>query len=223
MITSSSAEDEKFMQRFMIHSSNPQARLVQKTVEILLDGGIIALPTDACYILACCLGNQEAADRLRTIRKLDLKHLLTLLCKDLSEISKYAKIEGSTNFRIIKKYTPGPYTFILNATKEVPKKLWNPARKTIGARIPLSTLISNLLERLGSPLLSASLILPDQKEPLQNADCIEHELNKKIDLVVENNIAQGVLGTTILDLTCPVCKIIRLGRGTVDSDLSNTS
>lgn len=144
-------------QRFELHPVDPQARLLRQAAQILRDGGVAAVPTDACYVLACPLGDKQAVDRLRAIRGLDEKHLLTLMCRDLSELAVYAHVDNR-QYRFLKEWTPGPYTFVLNATKETPRRLWHPSRKTIGLRVPASPVAQGLLEAHSEPLLCASLI-----------------------------------------------------------------
>lgn len=158
-------------QFFEIHPDNPQLRLIKQAAQIINAGGIVALPTDSCYALVCQLDNKDAVERVRRIRGVDDKHHLTLLCRDLSEIAQYAKVDNR-QYRLLKAATPGPYTFILEATKEVPRRLSHPSRKTIGLRVPENLIAHALLEELRQPLLGTTLILPDQKEPLTNADDI---------------------------------------------------
>ncbi len=151
-------------QFFQIHPDNPQQRLVDKAVEIIKGGGVIVYPTDSGYALGCCLGNKAAMERIRNIRQVDAKHNFTLVCRDLSEIALYAKVENSV-YRLIKNHTPGPYTFILKATKEVPRRLQNPKRKTIGLRVPDNPIAQALLDTLGEPLMSSTLMLPGDRHP----------------------------------------------------------
>ena len=172
-------------QFFQIHPDNPQLRLVKQAVQIINAGGIVALPTDSCYELVCQLDNKDAVERVRRIRGVDDKHHLTLLCRDLSEIAQYAKVDNR-QYRLLKAATPGPYTFILEATKEVPRRLSHPSRKTIGLRVPENRIAHALLEELREPLLGTTLILPDQKEPLTSADDIRERLEKQIELVIDS-------------------------------------
>src|SRR5690606_23704640 len=155
-------------QRLEIHPTNPQRRLLFRAAEALRDGGLVAMPTDACYVLACRLGDREAVERLRAIRGLDARHLLTLMCRDLSELSTYARVDNS-QYRFLREWTPGPYTFVLDATREVPRRLWHPSRKTIGLRVPDSPIAQGVLEAHGEPVLCSSLILPGEDDPLNES------------------------------------------------------
>ena len=163
-------------QFFQIHPDNPQARLISQAVQIVRDGGIVALPTDSCYALVCHLDDKDAVARLRRIRNVDDKHHLTLLCRDLSEISLYAKVDNQ-QYRLLKAATPGAYTFILEATKEVPRRLSHPSRKTIGLRVPENRIVHALLEELAQPLLGTTLILPGEDEPLTDPEDVRDRLN----------------------------------------------
>lgn len=199
-------------QFFEIHPENPQLRLIKQAVQIINAGGIVALPTDSCYALVCQLDNKDAVERVRRIRGVDDKHHLTLLCRDLSEIAQYAKVDNR-QYRLLKAATPGPYTFILEATKEVPRRLSHPSRKTIGLRVPENRIAHALLEELREPLLGTTLILPDQKEPLTNADDIRERLEKQIELVIDSG-ACSLEPTTVIDLSNddePL--LLRQGRG----------
>ena len=199
-------------QFIQIHPDNPQLRLVKQAVQIINAGGIVALPTDSCYELVCQLDNKDAVERVRRIRGVDDKHHLTLLCRDLSEIAQYAKVDNR-QYRLLKAATPGPYTFILEATKEVPRRLSHPSRKTIGLRVPENRIAHALLEELREPLLGTTLILPDQKEPLTSADDIRERLEKQIELVIDSG-ACSLEPTTVIDLSnddAPV--LLRQGRG----------
>jgi tRNA threonylcarbamoyl adenosine modification protein (Sua5/YciO/YrdC/YwlC family) len=201
-------------QRFELHPVDPQPRLLRQAAQVLRDGGLVALPTDACYVLACPLGDRDAVDRLRAIRGLDDKHLLTLMCRDLSELAVYARVDNR-QYRFLKEWTPGPYTFVLNATKETPRRLWHPSRKTIGLRMPDSRVVQGLLEALGEPVLSSSLIMPGEEEPLHEADEILERLAKRIDLVIDAG-GQHFVPTTVVDLTGEEPLVTRLGRGDVE-------
>lgn len=202
-------------QRFTLHPGNPQLRLLQQAAQVLGAGGLLALPTDACYVLACRLGDKAAVDRLRAIRRLDERHLLTLMCRDLSELSTYAMV-NSRQYRFLKEWTPGPYTFVLNATREVPRRLWHPSRRTIGLRVPRAPVVQGLLEVHGEPVLCASLILPDEEDPLNDADEIVARLDKRIDLVIDAG-GQGFVPTTLVDLTGDEALITRIGCGSIDA------
>lgn len=198
-------------QRFVLHPDTPQQRLLRQAAQVLRDGGVIALPTDACYVLACQLDDKGAVDRLRTLRGLDDKHLLTLMCRDLSELSVYAQVDNR-QYRFLREWTPGPFTFVLPATKEVPRRLWHPSRKTIGLRVPSSPVASGLLEAHGAPLLVTTLALPGETDPLHEADEILERLGKRIDAVIDAG-GQGYEPTTVIDLTAGEPAVIRAGCG----------
>lgn len=198
-------------QYFQIHPDNPQLRLIKQAVQIIDQGGIVALPTDSCYALVCHLDDKEAVSRLRRIRGVDEKHHLTLLCRDLSEIAQYAKVDNR-QFRSLKAATPGAYTFILEATKEVPRRLSHPSRKTIGLRVPENRIAHALLEELGQALLGTTLILPDESEPLTDPEQIRQRLEKLIDLVIDGG-ACSLVPTTVIDMTAADPVLIRQGRG----------
>ncbi|MGS0741592.1 L-threonylcarbamoyladenylate synthase [Glaciimonas sp. GG7] len=200
-------------QFFHIHPDNPQLRLIKQAAQIIQAGGIVALPTDCCYALVCQLDNKDAVERLRRIRGVDDKHHLTLLCSDLSEISEYAKIDNR-QFRLLKSGTPGPYTFILGASKEVPRRLSHPSRKTIGLRVPESVVVQALLEELGQPLIGTTLILPGNGLPLTEADEIRDQLQKQVELVIDSG-ACSLEPTTVIDLTADEPILIRQGRGDI--------
>ncbi|MCU0949884.1 MAG: L-threonylcarbamoyladenylate synthase [Burkholderiaceae bacterium] len=201
-------------QRFTVHPVNPQVRLLRQAAQIVDHGGIGALPTDSCYALVCHLDDKPAADRLRRIRNVDERHHLTLLCRDLSEIANYARVDN-TQYRLIRQVTPGPYTFILEATKEVPRRLSHPSRKTIGIRIPDHPAALGLLEILAQPLISSTLILPGDELPLNDADHIVERIGNDLDFVVDAG-ACGIQPTTVVDLTGKEAVLIRRGRGDVD-------
>ncbi|MGY8814761.1 MAG: L-threonylcarbamoyladenylate synthase [Gammaproteobacteria bacterium] len=198
-------------QYFKIHPDNPQKRLVGQAVAILRQRGVIVYPTDSCYALGCLLEDRESVERIRRIRKLAEGHLFTIICRDLSGLGTLAKLDNSA-FRFIKSYTPGPYTFILKASSEVPKKLQNPKRRTIGLRVPDNKICQELLETLGEPMLSTSLILPDDILPQADPENIETELGKLIDLIIDGGIV-GVDVTTVIDLSEGNPVIIREGKG----------
>ncbi|HEY0879171.1 MAG TPA: L-threonylcarbamoyladenylate synthase [Zeimonas sp.] len=204
-------------QRLEIHPANPQRRLLFRAAETLREGGIVAMPTDACYVLACRLGDREAVERLRAIRGLDARHLLTLMCRDLSELSTYARVDNS-QYRFLKEWTPGPYTFVLDATREVPRRLWHPSRKTIGLRVPDSPVAQGVLEVHGEPVLCSSLILPDEDDPLTEADEVVARLSGRVDLVIDGG-AQGFEPTTVVDLTGDEPVVIRVGRGDIGAGI----
>jgi tRNA threonylcarbamoyl adenosine modification protein (Sua5/YciO/YrdC/YwlC family) len=200
-------------QFFTIHPDNPNPRLIRQAAEVLRDGGIVVYPTDSCYALGCHLDDKDAVTRIRQLRKLDEHHHMTLMCRDLSEISRYAQVDNS-KFRLLKNNTPGSYTFILKATKEVPKRLQHPKRSTIGIRVPDHRVALALLEELGEPMCSTTLILPDEEGPLNDAGHIRDLLEKQVELVIDGG-AVGVDFTTVFDLTGDVPVLLRRGKGDV--------
>lgn len=200
-------------QFFTIHPDNPQPRLVKQAAALLRDGAVIVYPTDSGYALGCHLDDKDAVTRIRQIRGLDEKHLLTLVCRDLSELSTYARV-SNTQFRLLKNNTPGAYTFILAATKEVPRRLQHPKRSTVGVRIPDHPVALALLEELGEPLLSSTLILPDASFPLTDLEEIRELLEQHVDLIVVGGMV-GIEPTTVIDLTSDTPLLVRLGRGDI--------
>jgi tRNA threonylcarbamoyl adenosine modification protein (Sua5/YciO/YrdC/YwlC family) len=198
-------------QFFQIHPDNPQLRLIRQAAQIIRSGGIVALPTDACYALVARLDDKAAVDRLRRIRGIDDKHHLTLLCRDLSEIAQYSRVDNK-QYRLLKAATPGAYTFILEATKEVPRRLSHPSRKTIGLRVPDNAIAQALLEELGEPLLGTTLILPGQEHALSDPEEIRDGLEKVIDLVVDGGACQ-LEPTTVIDLSGSEPILVRQGLG----------
>ncbi|MEZ2745419.1 L-threonylcarbamoyladenylate synthase [Halopseudomonas bauzanensis] len=198
-------------QYFQIHPDNPQARLIRQAVEIVRDGGVIAYPTDSAYALGCHLGDKNALERIRRLRQLDDKHNFTLVCRDLSELGTYAKVDNAT-FRLLKNNTPGPYTFILHATTEVPRRLLHPKRRTIGLRIPDHQLTLALLEALGEPLMSVTLQLPGESLPLTDPEDIRERLDKQVDLIIDGG-ACTVEPTTVVALLNGETEVRRIGRG----------
>jgi tRNA threonylcarbamoyl adenosine modification protein (Sua5/YciO/YrdC/YwlC family) len=200
-------------QFFTLYPDNPQPRLIKQAAQILRDGAVIVYPTDSGYALGCHLGDKDAVTRIRQIRGLDDKHLLTLVCRDLSEISHYARVDN-VQFRLLKNNTPGSYTFILAATKEVPKRLQHPKRNTVGIRIPDHPVALALLQELDEPLLSSTLILPDDSEPLYDIDLIRERLEEHVELIIEGG-AVGLQPTTVIDLTSAEPVLVRLGKGDV--------
>jgi tRNA threonylcarbamoyl adenosine modification protein (Sua5/YciO/YrdC/YwlC family) len=201
-------------QRFEIHPTHPQRRLVQQAAAILRGGGVIAMPTDACYVLACTVEDKTAVDRMRAIRGIDEKHLLTLMCRDLSELAVYAQVDNR-QFRFLKDWTPGAYTFVLNATREVPRRLWHPSRKTVGLRVPDSAIVAELLAEHGAPVLCTSLVLPGDDLPLSDPDDVASRLARRIELVIAGGAA-GLEPTTVIDLTGERPEVTRAGRGPTD-------
>ena len=198
-----------------IHKDNPQARLISQAATILRRGGVIVYPTDSCYALACHIGDKTAMDRIIRLRQLSERHNMTLICSDLSEISSFAKV-GNADFRLIKSLTPGPYTFLLKATRDVPKRLQHPKRKTIGMRIPDNKIALDLLESLGEPLLSTSLILPGDEFPMNEPDEIGQRLIKEVDLIIDGGHG-GISETTVLDLTMDEPHVVREGLGEISN------
>ena len=198
-------------QFFQIHPDNPQSRLIKQAAQIIHAGGIVALPTDSCYALVCHLDDKAAVEKLRRIRGIDEKHHLTLLCRDLSEIGNYARVDNR-QFRFLKSATPGPFTVILEATREVPRRLSHPSRKTIGLRVPENAIAQALLQELGQPLLGTTLILPGGDEILNDADGIREHLEKQIDLIIDGG-ACAMQPTTVIDLTSAEPVLVRHGRG----------
>jgi tRNA threonylcarbamoyl adenosine modification protein (Sua5/YciO/YrdC/YwlC family) len=198
-------------QLFTIHPQNPQRRLIEQAAEMLRAGAVIVYPTDSCYALGCHLGDKAAVQRIRAIRQVDEQHHLTLVCRDLSEIAQYALVDNR-QFRLLKSATPGSYTFILQATREVPRRLQHPKRATIGLRVPDHAVAQALLAALDEPILSATLHLPDDGMPLNDAEEIRARLERQVDLVIDSGSC-GVEPTTIVDLTGEVPVLVRAGKG----------
>lgn len=198
-------------QFFEIHPQNPQRRLIKQAVDIINNGGVIVYPTDSSYALACHIGDKQALDTVRRIRQLDDKHNFTLVCKDLTQVSNFAKI-GNEAFRLIKTLTPGAFTFILDATKEVPRRLQHPKKKTIGIRIPDHTVTQLLVDELGEPLLSSTLMLPGEEEAMSDPFEIRRRLEHELDLVID---AGEILyqPTTVIEFTQNVPVLVRQGKG----------
>jgi len=204
-------------QLFQIHPENPQQRLIKQAVEIIRKGGLVVYPTDCAYAIGCHLGDKNAVDRIKRIRKLDDKHNFTLVCRDLSEIGTYAKV-NNTQYRILKNYTPGAYTFILRATSEVPRRLLHAKRKTIGIRVPDCAITLELMRELGEPIMSTSLILPEEEFPLTDPYEIRDVLQHQVDLVIDGGYC-GMEASSVINLLEDVPEIIREGAG----DTSNFS
>lgn len=200
-------------QYFSIHSQNPQQRLIRQAVEIVKAGGVIVYPTDSCYALGCHIGDKAAMARIRSIRGVDDKHHLTLVCRDLSSISHYAQVDNR-QYRLLKGATPGSYTFILKATREVPKRLQHPKRNTIGIRVPDNIVVQNLLDELGEPILSSTLLLASDEFPLNDAELIREKLQNQVDLVIDSG-ACGIEMTTVIDLTEDPPVLLRQGNGSL--------
>ena len=199
-------------QFFAIHPENPQERLIKQAVEIVRKGGVIVYPTDSCYAIGCALGDKTAMERILAIRKIDLKHHLTLMCADLSDLGTYAKVDNS-QFRQLKAATPSSYTFILQATKEVPNRTLHPKRKTIGLRVPDNAIALALLKELGEPMLSSTLMLPEDDEPLTDPYEIGDRLAHAVDAVIDGGWC-GTEPTTVIDMTDGVA-LVRQGKGDV--------
>jgi tRNA threonylcarbamoyl adenosine modification protein (Sua5/YciO/YrdC/YwlC family) len=198
-------------QFFQIHPTNPQPRLVHGAVEILRSGGVIVYPTDSSYAFGCQLGAKEAMERIRRIRGLDNKHNFTLVCRDLSEITTYAMIDNQA-FRILKSLTPGPYTFIFEATKQVPRRMLHPKRKGIGIRVPDNAICQALLAELDEPILSASLLLPGDEHPMTDPQAMRDALDRQVDLIIDGG-AGGMEPSTVIDMTGEPYSVVRVGRG----------
>ena len=200
-------------QYFVIHADNPQARLIHQAVEILKAGGVIAYPTDSSYALGCMIGNKESQERIRQIRGVDEDHHFTLVCRNLAELATYAQVNNS-QFRLLKANTPGQYTFVLKATREVPRRLQHPKRSTLGLRVPDHAVTQALLAELNEPLLSMTLSLKDEAEPLHEAWEIRDRLEHAVDLVIDAGVCSEV-PTTVVDLTDDEPKLIREGAGDI--------
>jgi tRNA threonylcarbamoyl adenosine modification protein (Sua5/YciO/YrdC/YwlC family) len=198
-------------QHFHVHPDNPQPRLLRQAAEILRAGGVAAYPTDSCYALGCHLGDKTATDRIRAIRKLPEDHWLTLVCRDLSEIARYARVDN-IQYRLLKSCLPGPYTFVLPASREVPRRLVHPKRLHIGLRIPDHPVVLSLLQELGEPIVSTSLILPGETEPMTAGWAIRDALEHSIDVVIDDGSETAHL-STVVDLTTDVPLIMRQGLG----------
>lgn len=198
-------------QFFSIHPDNPQARLIKQAAEMVRNGAVVVYPTDSGYALGCHLDDKDAVQRIRQIREVDDKHLMTLVCRDLSELAKYARVDNA-QFRLLKNNTPGSYTFILEATREVPRRLQHPKRSTVGLRIPDHKVALALLEELNEPLLSSTLILPETHHPLTDIEEIREHLDNLVDVIIEGG-SVGLEPTTVLDLTEGAPVLVRKGKG----------
>ncbi|MDM7857451.1 L-threonylcarbamoyladenylate synthase [Thiopseudomonas acetoxidans] len=203
------------MKFFQIHAENPQNRLVRQVVDIIKQGGVIIYPTDSSYAVGCRVGDKPALDRIRLLRRLDDKHNFTLLCRDLSELGLYAKV-NTTAFRLLKAHTPGPYTFILNATREVPRMLMHPKRRTIGLRVPSNPIALALLEELGEPLMSVSLIMPGATEPLSDPYEIRDLLENQVDLIIDGGYGTHE-ASSVISLVDEEPEVLRVGSGDVSA------
>lgn len=200
-------------QFFQIHPDNPQARLIRQAVDIIRKGGVVVYPTDSAYALGCHIGDKSALDRIRRIRKLDDRHNFTLVCRDLAQIATYAKVNNSV-YRLLRHTTPGPYTFILLATSEVPKRLMHPKRKTVGLRVPENPIVDALLADLGEPLMSVTLIMPGDDLPLIDPYDIREVLEHEVDLVIDGGYC-GMEATSVIDMADDVPLVLRAGKGDI--------
>jgi tRNA threonylcarbamoyl adenosine modification protein (Sua5/YciO/YrdC/YwlC family) len=194
-----------------IHPENPQQRLISQAAQIVRKGGVIVYPTDSVYAIGCHIGDKQALDRIRSIRDVNKNHNFTLMCRDLSELASYARVDN-TAFRSLKAHTPGPFTFILQATSEVPRRLMHPKRKTIGLRVPDSPIVQALLEELGEPMMSVTLILPGDEYPLSDPYDIRSALESRVDVLIDGGYC-GLEPTTVIDMTGPLPEITRQGMG----------
>lgn len=200
-------------QFFVVHPENPQQRLIRQAVEVIRAGGLIAYPTDSSYALGCQIGDKAAMERMRAIRRVTKQHNFTLVCRDLSEIATYARVDNPS-YRLLKQLTPGPYTFIFKATREVPRRLQHEKRKTIGIRVPDNAIAAMLLEELGEPLMSSTLILPSEELPMTEPEEIRDRLERQLDLIIDGGNC-GLEPTTVIDLSGDLPIVVREGRGEV--------
>lgn len=198
-----------------IHPEDPQARLLRQAVEVINEGGVIVYPTDSSYALGCHLGDKTALERIRRIRRTERDHDFTLVCSDLSEIATYARIENWA-YRMLKALTPGPFTFVLRATQEVPKRLRDPKRKSIGIRVPDNKIAMGLISLLGQPIMSSTLLLPGHEIPLTNAEDISDLVGKQVDLIIDGG-ACGIDPTTVVDLSHGKVEVVRRGKGDISA------
>ncbi len=202
-------------QFFSLHRTHPEIRLIKRAVEIVRKGGLIAYPTDSCYALGCHIGDKNAMERIRHIRGVDERHHFTLVCRDLSDIGTFAKVNNA-QYRLLKAHTPGTFTFILDATRELPRRLAHPKRATVGVRVPEHPVTHALLTELNEPLLSSTLMLPGDEYPLNDAEAIRTRLEHQVDLILDGG-ACGIEPTTVIDLSGPEPILIRKGRGDIAS------
>ncbi|WP_150909483.1 L-threonylcarbamoyladenylate synthase [Marinobacter halotolerans] len=198
-------------QFFQIHPVTPQKRLINQAADILRKGGVIVFPTDSAYAIGCQLDDKQAVDRIKRIRRLDDKHNFTLMCRDLSDVGVFAKV-GNTQYRLLKQFTPGAYTFILEATSEVPRRLLHPKRKTIGMRVPDNPIVQELLAELGEPIMSSTLILPGEEDPMTDPEEIRDRLEHELDLIIDGGFC-GLEATTVVNMTGDVPEVTREGKG----------
>jgi len=199
------------MSLLSIHPQNPQPRLIEQGVDCLRGGGVIVYPTDSAYALGCRIGDKAAMDRIRAIRRLDERHNFTLVCRDLSELSTYAVVDNA-HYRLLRAHTPGPYTFILRATPEVPRRLMHPKRRTIGMRVPANRIVSALLQALDEPIMSVTLVMPGEDLPLTDPEEMERLIGHAVDLVIDGG-GCGLEPTTVVDLAGPYPAVVRRGKG----------
>lgn len=202
-------------QFFTLHRTHPEIRLIKRAVEIVRKGGLIAYPTDSCYALGCHIGDKGAMERIRRVRGVDERHHFTLVCRDLSDIGTFAKVNNA-QYRLLKAHTPGTYTFILDATRELPRRLAHPKRATVGVRVPEHPVTHALLTELNEPLLSSTLMLPGEENPLNDAEAIRARLEHEVDLILDGG-ACGIEPTTVIDLSGPEPILIRKGKGDIAS------
>lgn len=198
-------------QYFKIHPENPQQRLIHQAVEILADGGVVVYPTDSSYAIGCHLGDKSAMEQMRRIRDLNDKHYFTLVCSDLSEIATYAKV-NNTDYRMLKSLTPGPYTFLLKATHEVPRRLMHPKRRMIGIRVVNNPIVQAMLSTLGQPIMSSTLILPDNSLPETDPNEIRDKLEYQVDLIIDGGVC-GAEPTTVINMVESPPQVVRQGKG----------
>ncbi len=201
-------------QYFPVHPVSPQSRLIHQAVEIIRQGGVIAYPTDSSYALGCAIGSKKAMDRIAKIRKISSEHNFSLVCKDLSELSLYATVDNDM-YRLLKRFTPGPYTFILAATREVPRRLQNPKRRSIGLRVPDYPIVKMLLDTLQEPIMSSTLILPGEELPMNDASVIRDILEREIDLVIDGGPCENK-PTSVVNLIGGIPEVLRAGKGEID-------
>ena len=202
-------------QYFAIHPTHPEKRLIKRAVDIVRDGGVIAYPTDSCYAIGCHIGDKHAMERMRQIRGLGERHHFTLMCRDLSDIGIFAKVDNA-QYRLLKAHTPGTYTFILDATRELPRRLAHPKRATVGVRVPEHPVTHALLAELNEPLLSSTLMLPGEELPLNDGEIIRQKLEHQVDLILDGG-ACGVEPTTVIDLSGVAPTLVRRGKGDIAS------
>lgn len=198
-----------------IHPMSPQLRLIRQAIAAIREGSVIAYPTDSCYALGCLIGDKDAMERIRHIRNAGKDHNFTLVCRDLSEIAKYARVDN-TQYRTLRTFTPGPYTFLLEATREVPKRLQNPKRRTIGIRVPDNAIVRMLLAELGEPIMSSTLLLPGDETPITDPHEVKERLGHAVDLVIDGGQG-GFEPSSVVDLSSGVPSVVRRGKGDVST------